>query len=100
MSEYSLRVRPVDHRLLVRRVRYSATGDVNHSFTATPGLWHASKYAIICSNIASSPGSFRGPVDEARPIQQSESMRAKVMAEIFIYDLAMLIWIDDGGSDI
>ena len=30
-------------------------------------------------------------------IQQSESMRAKFMAEIFIYDPAMVIWIDESG---
>lgn len=32
-------------------------------------------------------------------IQQSESMRAKFMAEVSIYDPAMLIWIDESGFD-
>ena len=32
-------------------------------------------------------------------LQQSESMRAKFMAEISIYDPAMFIWIDESGFD-
>ena len=32
-------------------------------------------------------------------LQQSESMRAKFMAEISIYDPAMFLWIDESGFD-
>lgn len=33
------------------------------------------------------------------PVQRSEELRAKFMAEISVYDTSMLIWIDESGCD-
>ena len=33
------------------------------------------------------------------PVQRSEEMRAKFMAEISVYDPSMLLWIDESGCD-
>ena len=33
------------------------------------------------------------------PIQRSEMMRAKFMAEISVYDPSMLVWLDESGCD-
>ena len=33
------------------------------------------------------------------PVQRSDEMRAKFMAEISIYDVSMLLWVDESGCD-
>lgn len=33
------------------------------------------------------------------PVQQSEELRAKFIADISVYDPSMLVWIDESGCD-